>query len=137
MGGVCSCHSWLQGLGCPEAYIGSLVGHGTWLMGPQFLRAGLGLLVSGARAQESQACCQPTGGWTGNCHHRLKVCGGYGSDSIYQLVGGLALFSLWSNFLSSRSLAFHFLYKKIKKETLFLCALNSLHVYCFLFKSFK
>lgn len=116
-----------------EAYIGSLVGHGTWLMGPWFLRAGLGLLVSGARAQESQACCQPTGGWTVNCHHRLKVCGGCSSD-IYQLVGGLTIFSLQSHFLSSRSLVLHFLYKK---TLFFFRALNSLREYCFLFKSFK
>lgn len=100
-------------------------------MGPWFLRAGLGLLVGGVRAQESQVCCQPAGGWAGSCHYRLKCCSGPGAG-IYKLVDRLHYICTLDSLLKFQVTSLPFSQKQH-----FFHALNSLDVHCSLLKSFK
>ena len=66
-----SWHSCLQGLGRPKACIGLQVSgarsHGSYLKGPECLKAGVGLLVEGPGPSQTQSWC-----WTSG---RLWDCG--------------------------------------------------------------
>lgn len=101
---------------------------GWWVHG--FSRAGLGCWWVGPGLR-NLACASLLVGGLGT------VITGWRSVVVTVLISTSQwvawLCSLQSHFLSSRSLVLHFLYKK----HFFLRALNSLRVYCFLFKSFK